>query len=183
MLELIKAHGLRGSIEAGRVAVESPSPLVFVLDVQDRPTRSDTTMIQLNIATCSAIANKAVWHAFSGIGEDRPAAAREAFGKFIMGPFHTLLSAFGNHRCPSDGTVVCLARSARGVACLRLAVAGSGWRSHRSRICRILRSAARSFHLKCGAWCSLVRGVLRFRARQIRRGGRSFGQSAVARSE
>jgi len=104
MLELIKAHGLRGSIEAGRVAVESPSPLVFVLDVQDRPTRSDTTMIQLNIATCSAIANKAVWHAFSGIGEDRPAAAREAFGKFIMGPFHTLLSAFGNHRCPSDGT-------------------------------------------------------------------------------
>jgi len=104
LIELIEAHGLRGSVGDGRIVVNSPSPLVFVLDVQERSQRPDTTMVQLNIATLSAMSDKPVWHAFAGIGEDRLAAERNALGKFVMGPFHTLLSAFGNHSCPSDGT-------------------------------------------------------------------------------
>ena len=104
LIELVEAHGLRGSVADGRVVVNSPSPLVFVWEVQERPQRSDTKMVQLNIATMSAMSDKPVWHAFAGIGEERLAAERDAFGKFVMGPFHTLLSAFGNHSCPLDST-------------------------------------------------------------------------------
>jgi hypothetical protein len=104
LMELFKAHGLRASVEDGRVSVDSPSPLVFAWEVHEAPQRPDKTMVQLNIATHSPISAKPVWHAFAGIAGDRPAAEREAFGKFVMGPFHTLLSAFGNHSCPADGT-------------------------------------------------------------------------------
>jgi hypothetical protein len=114
LIELVKAHGLPCCVENGRVAVDSPSPLAFVLQVQDCPKRLATTMIQLNVATCSAISAKLVWHAFAGIGDDRAGAARDAFGKFVMGPFHTLLSAFGNHSCPSDGTEWSELRSQQG---------------------------------------------------------------------
>jgi hypothetical protein len=115
LVELVEAHGLNGSVEKGRVVVHSPNPLVFVFEVQDGPKRPDTTMVQLNIATMSAMSDKPVWHAFAGIGEGRFAAEREAFGKFVMGPFHTLLSAFGNHNCPSDGTEWSDLRSQHGV--------------------------------------------------------------------
>src|SRR5688572_4281308 len=38
----------------------------------------------------------------AGIGSDQADAERDAFGKFLLGPFHVLLTALADHTCESQ---------------------------------------------------------------------------------
>ena len=103
----VEAHGVKTAISANRVLLPD-SGLAFILSVRPCPPRPDLTLIQLDIDTSAPLlaehAEHVVRHSFGGLGASRSEAERDAFCRFILGPFHALLSALGNHQCPADRT-------------------------------------------------------------------------------
>jgi hypothetical protein len=99
----IEAHGIKAAIRENQVVL-ADSSLVFTLHARPHETRPDSIIIQLDVGTQAPLLADSVWHSFAGLGPSRPEAERNALGRFILGPLHTLLSALGNHQCPDDGT-------------------------------------------------------------------------------
>jgi len=56
--------------------------------------------MQVAFATeATALGGRTIWNVFAGVGADEEAATKNGFMKFLLGPFHVLLSALGEHVC------------------------------------------------------------------------------------
>lgn len=104
LAKTLETHGIAAVRNENQVALPDCG-LVFMARVQEAPPRSDSTIIQLDVGSHAPIlGQRIVWNSFAGVGASRTEAERNAFGKFVLGPMHTLLVTLGNHRCPSDAT-------------------------------------------------------------------------------
>jgi hypothetical protein len=104
LAQTLEECGIAAATTENQVVVRD-SGLVFMVRVQPAPPRSDSTIIQLDVGSHAPIlGQRIVWNSFAGIGASRTVAERNAFSKFVFGPFHALLGALGNHPCGSDGT-------------------------------------------------------------------------------
>jgi hypothetical protein len=99
----LDAHSVRFRREGGALVLQD-APMSFRGDVQKRATHSNTVMMQVAFATEAAALNgRVIWNVFAGVGANEDEALTNAFMKFLLGPFHVLLSALGNHIC-AQGT-------------------------------------------------------------------------------
>lgn len=101
---------LHSALEAHCVASTIDGPCVRLLDsdlaleprVFDGPDNAHSKIIQLDIVAHSArIAPRCIVESMAGLGADRSAAEKDAFGKFLLGSFHVLLTALAEHSCES----------------------------------------------------------------------------------
>jgi hypothetical protein len=99
----LEAHGIASAIDGSIVRLSDGSDLSFEPRVFDGPPNDRVKIIQLDMVVRSPrIAHRYIVESMAGMGEDQAKAEREAFVKFMMGPFHVLLTALGDHTCESN---------------------------------------------------------------------------------
>src|SRR5262245_5197661 len=92
LTEALEAHGIACRAEA-RVVRLANCDLVFEPRVFDGPPNENSKIIQLDIvAHSSRLAPRYVIESMAGLGSDQAAAEGNAFEKFLLGPFHVLLT-------------------------------------------------------------------------------------------
>lgn len=95
----LEAHSVRFRRE-GSALVLQDAPLVFRADVQKSATHPNSIVMQVAFSTeAPALDGRVIWNVFAGVGADEDSAIKDGFMKFLLGPFHVLLSALGNHVC------------------------------------------------------------------------------------
>lgn len=96
----LDAHGVLFRREGGALVLQD-APMTLRGDVQKRTTHPNTVVMQIAFATeAAALGGRTIWNVFAGVGLDEDAATKNGFMKFLLGPFHVLLSALGDHICP-----------------------------------------------------------------------------------
>lgn len=99
----LEAHGIVSTIDGAVVRMAGGSDVTFEPRVFDGPPNERARIIQLDIVVRSPrIAPRCIVESMAGIGADQVEAERVAFGKFLMGPFHVLLTALADHTCESN---------------------------------------------------------------------------------
>lgn len=99
----LEAHGIKCVIEDGLVRLVGDSDLSFEPRVFDGPPNAQSKIIQLDVVARSRrIAPHCIVESMGGMGSDQEAAERDAFGRFLLGPFHVLLTALAGHSCESN---------------------------------------------------------------------------------
>ena len=99
----LEAHGIASAIDGDIVRLTDGSDLCFEPRVFDGPPNERAKIIQLDIVVHSPrIPHRYIVESMAGIGADQAEAEREAFGKFLMGSFHVLLTALADHTCDSN---------------------------------------------------------------------------------
>lgn len=99
----LEAHGVASSIEGGSVRLIGDAGLVLEPRMFDGPPNDHAKLIQLDIVAYSPrIAPRFIVESMAGIGSDRSTAEHDAFGKFLLGPFHVLLTALADHSCEAN---------------------------------------------------------------------------------
>ena len=102
LTEALEAHGIACRAEAGVVRLAN-SELVLAPRVFDGPANESSKLVQLDLlAYSSRIAPRFVVESIAGFGSDRSAAENNAFGKFLLGSFHVLLTALADHSCDAN---------------------------------------------------------------------------------
>lgn len=77
--------------------------LAFEPRVFDGPPAKQSTIVQLDIIAYSErIAPHHINESIAGMGSDKAAAVRDALGKFLLGPFHVILTALADHSCENN---------------------------------------------------------------------------------
>lgn len=95
----LDAHKVRFRRD-GSTLVLQDAPMSFRGDVQKHTTHPNSVVMQVAFATeAPALDGRTVWNVFAGVGADELAATQNGFTKFLLGPFHVLLSALGDHVC------------------------------------------------------------------------------------
>jgi hypothetical protein len=98
----LEAHGIASTIDGRVVRLAGGSDLAFEPRVFDGPPNERAKIIQLDIVARSPrIEPRCIVESMAGIGSDQADAERHAFGKFLQGPFHVLLTALADHTCES----------------------------------------------------------------------------------
>jgi hypothetical protein len=96
-------HGIASVIDGDVVRLDGGSDLSFEPRVFDGPSDERSKVIQLDIVVRSPrIAPRCIVESLAGIGSDQVTAERDAFVKFLSGPFHVLLTALADHTCESN---------------------------------------------------------------------------------
>ena len=87
-------------------AIELPeSRVTFAGDVRDGPRQTDSVLLQLNVTTgAPQLGGRVIRQSFAGLGDDAESAEKNAFGKFLLGSFHVILSGLASNSCEQDGT-------------------------------------------------------------------------------
>jgi hypothetical protein len=99
----LEAHGLASAIDGNVVRLADGSDLSFEPRVFDGPPNEHAKITQLDMVVRSRrIPRRYIVESMAGLGEDQAEAEREAFGKFLTGPFHVLLTALADHTCDSN---------------------------------------------------------------------------------
>jgi hypothetical protein len=99
----LDAHGIASSVDGRIVRLIDGSDLSFEPRVFAGPPNERATIVQLDIVARSPrIAPRHIVESMAGIGSDQVEAEREAFVKFMSGPFHVLLTALADHACESN---------------------------------------------------------------------------------
>lgn len=99
----LEAHSIASAIDGPVVRLTDGSDLSFEARVFDGPPNERAKIIQLDIVVRSPrIAPREIVESMAGIDSDQIAAERHAFGKFLSGPFHVLLTALANHACDAN---------------------------------------------------------------------------------
>lgn len=99
----LEAHGVASSIDGSRVRLLDGTHLELEPRVFDGPPNEHSTIVQLDVVAYSPrIAPRYIVESMAGLGADRSAAERDAFGKFLLGSFHVLLTALADHSCESN---------------------------------------------------------------------------------
>jgi len=100
----LSAHSIEYIAVGARMELRT-SGVIFDGEIVDGPVHVDTVIVQFNVATgAPMLRGRVIRQSFAGIGADRQAAERDAFGKFLLGSFHVLLCTLAQHACDSDGT-------------------------------------------------------------------------------
>lgn len=100
MAEALDAHGVRFRQSGGALVLQD-AQMSFRTDVQKSTVHPNSVVMQVAFATeAPALDGRVLWNAFAGVGSDEDAAIKNGFAKFLLGPFHVLLSALGDHVCP-----------------------------------------------------------------------------------
>ena len=95
----LDAHNVRFRREGGALVLQD-APMTFRGDVQQHTKHPNSMVMQVAFATeTPALDGRVIWNVFAGVGENEVAAVKNGFTKFLLGPFHVLLSALGNHDC------------------------------------------------------------------------------------
>jgi hypothetical protein len=95
----LDAHSVRFRREGGALVLQD-APMSFRGEVQKHTTHPNSVVMQVAFATeAAALDGRVIWNVFAGVGANEDDAIRNAFMKFLLGPFHVLLSALGNHVC------------------------------------------------------------------------------------
>jgi hypothetical protein len=99
----LDSHGIDSYVENGCVLLAGDSGLILEPRVFEGPPNDNAQLIQLDIAAHTPrIAPRVIVDSMAGTGTDRAAAERDAFGKFLLGSFHVLLTALADHSCESN---------------------------------------------------------------------------------
>ncbi|QGZ96693.1 DUF6348 family protein [Terricaulis silvestris] len=99
LAEALVAHGIRFSREGGALVLQD-APMAFRTDVQKSAVHPNSVVMQVAFATeAAALDGRVIWNVFAGVGENEGAAIKNGFMKFLLGPFHVLVSALGGHVC------------------------------------------------------------------------------------
>lgn len=99
----LEAHDIPSAIDGDIVRLTDGSDLSFEPRVFDGPPNERAKIIQLDMVVGSPrIPHRYIVESMAGIGDDQAEAEREAFGKFLVGPFHVLLTALADHACESN---------------------------------------------------------------------------------
>ncbi len=102
----LESHGVEHYVADEYVCVwvgEGEGDLILQPLVFEGPPNNGTTAVQLDIAASSPrIDPRFIIESTAGFGPDRAAAERDAFGKFLLGSFHVLLTALADHSCESN---------------------------------------------------------------------------------
>lgn len=106
------AHGVDSRIEAGRVIAKE---LLFFVDARLHAEHPNSVIFQVAFGTQTpGLQERVIWNAFAGVGPDARSAKLNAFEKFLLGPFHVLLSALTSHQCEQGGEAWSERRDASG---------------------------------------------------------------------
>ena len=98
----LEAHDVSSTIQDDVVRLTG-SDLEFEPRVFDGPPNEHSEIVQLDIVARSRrIAPHYVVESMAGVGSDRSSAERDAFGRFLLGSFHVLLTVLADHSCPSN---------------------------------------------------------------------------------
>jgi hypothetical protein len=99
----LEAHAVPSAIDGGCVRLTGGADLTLEPRVVDGPPNAHSKLVQLDVVAHSPrIAPRCIVESMAGVGADRPAAERDAFGKFLLGSFHVLLTALADHSCESN---------------------------------------------------------------------------------
>jgi hypothetical protein len=98
----LEAHGVASVIDGGCVRLLG-ADLALEPRVFDGPDNAQSKIVQLDVLAHSPrVAPRCIVESMAGLGSDRSAAERDAFGKFLLGSFHVLLTALADHSCASN---------------------------------------------------------------------------------
>jgi hypothetical protein len=99
----LEAHGVASVIDGGCVRLIGGVDLALEPRLLDGPPNEHSKIVQLDVVAHSPrIAPRCIVESMAGLGADRSAAERDAFGKFLLGSFHVLLTALADHSCESN---------------------------------------------------------------------------------
>ncbi len=103
MLEVaLKTHDIGFRSDGRSVTIEG-SDLMLEPRVFERETGNGDIIVQLDvIAYSSILGNRFINESIAGFGGSREEAEKNAFGKFLIGPFHVLVTVLANHACESN---------------------------------------------------------------------------------
>ena len=91
------------TVADGCVRLFGDADLILEPRVFDGPPNGHAKIVQLDIiANSPRIAPRFIVESIAGVGSDRSTAAKDAFGKFLLGSFHVLLTALADHSCDSN---------------------------------------------------------------------------------
>lgn len=106
MLDMLQAAVIAHSIPATKwgecvLLPEHDIRLYTVVDQQAQ--RGDTWIAQTSFAVqAPLLGDRVLWQQFAGFGTSEIEAEKDGFSKFLVGPFHVVLSALAGHSCEVD---------------------------------------------------------------------------------
>ena len=104
LAQTLTAHGIDCTVSDDDIVSLTDIATGFRGTVERMP-RTDTVLLRLTInAVGPVLGGRAIQERFAGLGDDANAALNDAFAKFLLGPFHVLLTVLGDHACEQDGT-------------------------------------------------------------------------------
>lgn len=98
----LSAHEVVSRQDGNSVAIDSAG-LLFLCNEGQAMQHPNTLIIQVSIGTrAPLLGGRTLWTTFAGVGPDVDAAVLNGFEKFLLCPFHVILSALGGHLCDRD---------------------------------------------------------------------------------
>jgi hypothetical protein len=98
----LEAHGVAFRSSDVSVSLDG-SDLTLEPRVFERRAGDGGYLVQLDILAYSEIlGSRFINESIAGFGDSLEEAEKNAFGKFLIGPFHVLLTALANHNCDNN---------------------------------------------------------------------------------